>query len=103
VPQYQTAAMLIYEGIASDDLQWIGIADRSAGTFNDIVLGYRDKAIAYQMKSTAGPEMFSLRTLLLGAENVLKKIGASRKKLEESLFPCANIHTVFITDKMPTE
>lgn len=95
--------MLIYEGIASGDLQWIGVADRSAGTFDDIVLGYRDKTIAYQMKSTAEPETFSLRTLLLGVENVLKKIGASRRKLEDSLSPGANIHTVFITDKMPSE
>ncbi len=103
MPQYQTAAMLIYEGIASGDLQWIGVADRSAGTFDDIVLGYRDKAIAYQMKSTAGPETFSLRTLLLGAENVLQKIGESRRKLANSLSPGTDIHTVFITDKMPRE
>jgi len=95
--------MLIYEGIASGDLQWIGVADRSAGTFDDIVLGYRDKAIAYQMKSTAGSETFSLRTLLLGAENVLGKIDESRKKLANSLSPGTDIHTVFITDKMPSE
>jgi len=103
VPQYQTAAKLIYEGIASGDLQWIGVADRSAGTFDDIVLGYRGRAVAYQMKSTAGSEMFSLRTLLLGSENVLRKIGESRRELVNSLSSTTDIHTVFITDKIPSE
>lgn len=103
VPQYETAAMLIYGGIASGDLQWIGVADRSAGTFDDVVLGYRGKAIAYQMKSTVGVETFSLRTLLLGAENVLSKIDESRKQLATTLSPGTEIHTVFVTDKMPSE
>lgn len=103
VPQYQTAAVLIYEGIASGDLQWIGVADRSAGTFDDVVLGYRGRVVAYQMKSTAGTDTFSLRTLLLGSENVLRKIGESRGKLASSLPTATDIHTVFITDKMPSD
>ena len=103
VPQYHTAATLIYEGIASGDLQWIGVADRSAGTFDDIVLGYRGRAVAYQMKSAAGSEIFSLRTLLLGSENVLRKIGESRRKLVSSLPSTTDIRTVFITDKVPSE
>ncbi len=103
VPQYQAAATLIYEGIASGDLRWIGVADRSAGVFDDIVLGYRTHIVAYQMKSSAESSTFSLRTLLLGADNILRKILEAREKLSASLPSDSEIQTVFITDKSPRE
>jgi hypothetical protein len=39
VPQWKLAARLIYAGLASGILRWVGLADTSAGSFDDVVLG----------------------------------------------------------------
>lgn len=47
VPQYDLAARVIYEALAAGRLQWIGLADRGAGAFDDVVLGLYDRIAAY--------------------------------------------------------
>jgi hypothetical protein len=70
VPQYDLGARIIYEAIAAGRLQWVGVADRGAGTFDDIVLGLRDRIVAYQVKTSRDPEPFRLDTLFLGASEL---------------------------------
>jgi len=73
VSQYDLAAHLIYANLAAGTLKWIGLADRGAGRFDDIVLGLASRTIAYQVKSSRNPSSFSVRTLLLGAEPKLQR------------------------------
>jgi hypothetical protein len=72
VGQYDLGAHLLYESLTSGTLMWVGLADRGAGRFDDIVLGRRDKTVAYQVKTSRDPEPFSLATLLFGSENLLE-------------------------------
>lgn len=66
IPQYDLGSRLLYQGLASGELQWVGIADRSVGAFDDIVLGLFDRIEAYQVKTSQTPAGFSIQTLLLG-------------------------------------
>ncbi|MGX1587874.1 ATP-binding protein [Brevundimonas diminuta] len=64
------AAGLIYDHLASGRLDWIGVAHRGAGAFDDIVLGLRDAVVGFQVKTSLSPTPFRLETRLLGAEAV---------------------------------
>lgn len=70
VPQYRMAAALIYDHLASGRLNWIGVAHREAGAFDDIVLGLQDAVVGVQMKTSISPTPFRLETRLLGTEGV---------------------------------
>lgn len=83
VPQYELAAKVIYEALASGRLRWIGVADRGAASFDDIVLGFADKIVAHQVKTSRDPAPFSIRTLLLGADDLLGRILKARRSLTE--------------------
>jgi hypothetical protein len=74
VPQYDIGARLIYEHLADGRLEWIGLADRGAGGFDDLVLGLRDRISAYQIKTRQDPQQFSVRTLLLGSQHLLRTL-----------------------------
>jgi hypothetical protein len=101
VRQYDLDARLIYERLASGQLAWIGLADRGAGEFDDLVLGLTVGSIeAYQLKTSKHPEPFSIETLLTGAQNLL------RRKIEarDALGPEARggeIRTIFACDDFP--
>ncbi len=82
VPQYRMAALQIHSALASGNLLWVGLADRSAGAFDDFVLGLNDRVVGYQLKTSSNPSSFSLRTLLLGEQNLLKKQISSWKLLK---------------------
>lgn len=71
VPQYDFAAAVIYDAIAAGRLRWIGLADRAARNFDDLVLGLHDRTVCHQLKSRSRPERFSVRTLLLGSTALL--------------------------------
>src|ERR1700734_3320966 len=73
VPQWRLGARLIYAGLASGNLRWVGLADPSAGSFDDVVLGYADHVIGYQLKTDRDEGAFRLKTLLLGAEALWPK------------------------------
>jgi len=60
------AAHLIYLAMAAGKLRWIGVADRGAGSFDDIVLGLADRTQAYQVKTKGTPEPFTVSTVLTG-------------------------------------
>src|SRR5947208_2224283 len=100
VPQYDLGAQVIYEQLASGGLLWIGVADRGAGSFDDIVLGLDDRIIAYQVKTSRDPEPFSLNTLLLGAANLLGRMLEARRRILENSTN-TNIETVYVCDDYP--
>jgi hypothetical protein len=74
VSQYDFAARVIYASLASRRLRWVGLADRRAGSFDDVVLGLNDKIVGHQIKSSRDPDSFNVRTLLLEAEKLLSKL-----------------------------
>lgn len=100
VPQYSIAARVIYEALAAGRLQWIGVADRGAGSFDDLVLGLGDRIIAYQIKSRRDPEPFSIKTLLFGSANLLGRMFDSRRNLLGQ-YADALIETVYACDDYP--
>jgi len=100
VTQYDFAASLIYEGLASGKLRWIGVADRQAGKFDDLVLGYANQIFAYQVKASADPSPFSIRTQLLGAENLLGKIVKARQSISRSA-QAASVEIIYVSDNFP--
>jgi hypothetical protein len=100
VTQYDFAASLIYEGLASGRLHWIGVADRQAGKFDDLVLGYANQIFAYQVKASADLSPFSIRTQLLGAENLLAKIVKARQSISRSA-QGASVEIIYVSDNFP--
>jgi len=101
VPQWKLAARLIYAGLASGSLRWVGLADPSAGSFDDVVLGYRDQVVGYQLKTSRNGSEFRLKTLLLGAEALWSKIIGSWKELKAAN-PGVRIKLCFGTDAQPS-
>lgn len=100
VPQYELAARLIYEAMASGSLRWVGLADRSAGDFDDIVLGLQDRVVGYQVKTHRDPEVFSVRTSLLGADKLLTRLVISWRQLQDSHIGM-EVQVAYVTDDFP--
>ena len=100
VPQYDLGAQVIYEALASGRLLWIGVADRGAASFDDVVVGLQDKIVAYQVKTSLDPNPFSIHTLLLGAESLLGRMVEARRQIASSN-PEASIETIYICDDYP--
>lgn len=84
VPQYDASAAAIYASLERDDLIWVGLADRQAGVADDLVLGLYDRIVGHQFKTSRYPEAFRVRTLLLGADGLLKPLAAAWRILTES-------------------
>src|SRR5579871_3925560 len=84
VPQYDFAAQAIYKAIAAGTLQWVGLADRSAGNFDDLVLGLSERIVAHQIKTRSDPAKFSIRTLLLGRTSLLRSLASVWKALTKT-------------------
>lgn len=101
VPQYDLGARLIHEALAAGNLLWVGLADRSAGAFDDIVLGLRDQIAAYQIKTSRDPEPFSIKTLLLGAADLLSRMLESWRKLRSD-HPNTQVELTYACDDYPS-
>lgn len=102
VPQWDLAARVVYQALAAETLEWVGLADRGAGSFDDVVLGLHGKVIAYQVKTTRDPGAFNAKTVLLGAKGLWRKIVESRREL--GVFPQnVPIETVYVCDDSPGE
>jgi hypothetical protein len=100
VPQYDLGARVIYEALASGHLLWIGVADRGAGAFDDVVLGLTDRIAAYQVKTTRDPQPFSIRTVLFGAEGLFKRMIDARRRLAVD-HPDTLVETIYACDDYP--
>jgi energy-coupling factor transporter ATP-binding protein EcfA2 len=100
VPQYDLSARVIYEELAAGRLRWIGLADRNAGTFDDLVLGLHDRIVAYQLKTSRDPIPFNIRTILLDAKDLLGRMLEARRKLRRD-FPTSPIEIGYACDDYP--
>lgn len=101
VPQYDFAAYAIHKAIASGTLQWVGLADRSAGNFDDLVLGLSERVIAHQVKTSSKPKKFNVRTLMLGSNALLASLVAVWKKLKDK--ENLSIEVQYICDDVPAD
>lgn len=100
VRQWDLSARLLYEAIAAGRLAWVGLADRGAGQFDDLVLGMTDgNVVAHQVKTSQNPDTFSLDTLMLGAPALLARQLAARTQLAAR--GATVIQTVLATDDIP--
>jgi hypothetical protein len=82
--QYHSAAVAIYAGLDRGILRWIGLADRSAGIADDVVLGYDNVVIGHQFKRSSDPAPFRLHPLLCGANGLLSGLVDAWRELHDS-------------------
>jgi hypothetical protein len=101
VSQYDKSAAAIYESLRRDDLMWLGVADRSAGIADDLVLGLRGGIVGHQFKTSKYPTPFRLHTLLLGASGELKRLARAWQILTAS-FPTERIEIRLVTNDYPS-
>ncbi|HHO0420721.1 TPA: AAA family ATPase [Klebsiella quasipneumoniae] len=79
--QYEKAGAAIYAELEYGQLKWIGVADRSAGIADDLVLGFDGVVIGHQFKTSRFPSSFTLTTLLTGSAGLLKPLVYAWEKL----------------------
>jgi hypothetical protein len=101
IPQYDFAAYAVHKAIASGTLQWVGLADRSAGNFDDLVLGLSERVIAHQVKTSSKPKKFNVRTLMLGSNALLASFVNVWKKLKDKENLPIEVH--YVCDDVPAE
>ncbi|WP_333678617.1 ATP-binding protein [Dyella sp.] len=93
--QYDSAAAAIYAALDRADLLWVGLADRSAGIADDVVLGFADRIVGYQFKTSQFPGKFTLSTLLMGANGLWHPLADAWRALKRDNPGCVvNIHLV---------
>lgn len=101
VHQDRASARLIYEALATRHLRWIGLADRSAGVADDLVLGLNDSVRAYQFKRTAQPKPVGLTALLLGEDGVISDLATAYHQLGRE-FPGTTVRLRYLTNDYPS-
>lgn len=74
VGQYERAGAAIYGALERDELLWIGVADRSAGIADDLVLGFDGLVVGHQFKTSKFPGTFTVETLFTGANGLWKPL-----------------------------
>lgn len=74
VGQYERAGAAIYAALERDELRWIGVADRSAGIADDLVLGFDGLVVGHQFKTSKFPGTFTVETLFTGANGLLRPL-----------------------------
>jgi hypothetical protein len=74
IGQYEKAGAAIYSALEHDQLRWIGVADRSAGIADDLVLGFDGLVIGHQFKTSKYPKPFTVETIFTGADGLLKPL-----------------------------
>nr|MDP2190897.1 hypothetical protein [Rhodoferax sp.] len=72
--QYEKAGAAIYAELERGQLLWIGVADRSAGILDDLVLGFDGLVVGHQFKTAKFPGTFTVETFFTGADGLLKPL-----------------------------
>ncbi len=70
--QYDIAAWEIYSNLVNENLEWIQLAAQEVGNLDDVLIGLKDKILAYQVKDKSGNSTYS--SLINTEENLLKKM-----------------------------
>jgi hypothetical protein len=81
--QYRLSAAAIYDALRNDELEWVGLADRSAGIADDVVLGFPARVVGHQFKISKFPDRFRLDTLLNGADGLLEPLIVAWRALKK--------------------
>jgi tetratricopeptide (TPR) repeat protein len=74
IGQYEKAGAAIYAALERDQLRWVGVADRSAGIADDLVLGFDGLVVGHQFKTSKFPGTFTVETIFTGADGLLKPL-----------------------------
>ena len=101
VHQDRASARLIYRHLLDRSLKWIGLADRTAGIADDLVLGLSQSVLAHQFKRSLQPKAFGLEALLLGAQNTVADLAAAFFALRTQS-PAMPVRIAYITNDYPS-
>lgn len=99
--QYDQAGAAIYAELERGRLLWIGVADRSAGIADDLVLGFDGLVIGHQFKTSRFPAPFRIVTLLTGAEGLLKPLIDAWQGLRK-VHPNSRVHMRLVISDYPS-
>ena len=99
--QYQSAAAAIYAALDRGQLLWVGLADRAAGIADDVVLGFPGSVVGHQFKTSQFPGKFTLQTLLMGADGLLKPLVDAWQSLK-SINPDETVEIRLVTNDYPS-
>ncbi len=100
--QYDQAGAAIYAELERGQLLWIGVADRSAGIADDLVLGFDGLVIGHQFKTSRFPAPFRIVTLLTGAEGLLKPLIDAWQGLQR-LHPESRVQIRLVVSDYPSD
>lgn len=64
--QYDIAAWEIYSNLVNENLEWIQLAAQEVGNLDDVLIGLKDKILAYQIKDKS-------RNFTYSSSSTLKK------------------------------
>lgn len=79
--QYDIAAWEIYSSLVNESLEWVHLGAEGVGNLDDILIGLKDKILAYQVKDKSASFTYASLTNL--QENILKKMFFGWKTLRE--------------------
>lgn len=99
--QYNSSAAAIYAALEGGSLEWVGVADRSAGIADDVVLGFAGRVVGHQFKTSRFPVKFQLRTVLLGAAGLFQPLANAWQTLKRSN-PGQQVEICFVTNDYPS-
>lgn len=101
VGQYEKAGAAIYAALERDQLRWVGVADRTAGIADDLVLGFDGLVVGHQFKTSKFPSTFTVETIFNGAEGLLKQLIHAWQCLSKDN-PDARIEICLVVDDIPS-
>lgn len=101
VGQYERASAAIYAALERDELLWIGVADRNAGIADDLVLGFDGVVVGHQFKTSKFPGTFTVETLFIGADGLLKPLVHAWQCLREES-PGSRVEIRLVVNDFPS-
>lgn len=101
VRQYEGAAAAIWDALDRDDLVWVGLADRRAGIADDVVLGFSNRVVGHQFKTSKFAGTFLLKTLFLGKDGLFAPLIQAWKQLSAD-FPTKLVELRLVTTDYPS-
>jgi hypothetical protein len=99
--QYISSAAAIYAALERGELDWVGLADRTAGIADDVVLGFPGRVVGHQFKTSQFPDRFRLRTLLMGADGLLRPLAVAWQALRRA-HPGKAVEIRLVTNDYPS-
>lgn len=78
--QYDIAAWEIYSSLIAEKLEWVHLAAKDVENLDDILIGRKDKILAYQVKDRSSS--FTYGSLINSEDNLLKKMFSGWNKLK---------------------